>query len=250
MEHLADCPALPRLIWKGTLDTPLRLCKADAKVIVMEKQGASFSQLLDLCGGRFSLKSTLMLAEECITRLEEVHKLGVIHRDLKPANFIMGYDDPSRCYLIDFGLAAFYKRESGKHIKLKNGLKPCGTVRYASINCHHGTTLARRDDLEALGHVLIYMVRPGLPWQRKPRNKGDKKVDKWVRILNGKLNTELVDLCKELPKEFATYMSYCRGLEFAEQPDYNYCRQLFRSAFKKGGFENDYLYDWSKFYQK
>jgi len=37
----------------------------------------------------------------------------------------------------------------------------------------------------------------------------------------------LEELCGDLPKEFVTYLQYCRSLKFDEVPDYMYMKGLF-----------------------
>ena len=48
-----------------------------------------------------------------------------------------------------------------------------------------------------------------------------------------KEQTEVGELCQNHPWEFGVYLRYCRNLRFAQKPDYNYLRLLFRGCLKR-----------------
>jgi len=60
-----------------------------------------------------------------------------------------------------------------------------------------------------------------------------------------KLSTPIDYLCKGLPSEFVTYLTYCRNLRFEDKPDYVYLRNLLKDLFIKSGYELDYQFDWN-----
>ena len=98
--------------------------------------------------------------------MKVVHNERIIHRDIKPDNFIMGSTESTKnkVYMIDFGLAKCYKSSDGEHIPFRDGKDLTGTARYASVNTHMGYEQSRRDDLECIGHVLLYFLKGTLPW--------------------------------------------------------------------------------------
>ena len=65
--------------------------------------------------------------------------------------------------------------------------------RYMSINAHLCKTLSRRDDLESLAYVLVYLLTGSLPWQKILTLK---MKDNLTRIKNSKLKLKPEDLCK------------------------------------------------------
>ncbi len=189
---------------------------------------------------KFSLKTTILIAQDMIKSIFYVHSKGFIHRDIKPENFLIGLDN-NRIHIIDFGLSKAYRKKTREHIPFKETSKLIGTIRYISINCHKGYELSRRDDLESIGYVLVYLINGCLPWQGL-NCPSDQMADKVKEI---KENTSIDELCLSLPNEFKLYFEHVKSLEFETKPNYNYLLGLFTNLYKKMNYEYDDIYDWS-----
>lgn len=147
--------------------------------------------------------------------------------------------------MIDFGLAKKYRDKRVKHIRFRQmeNREITGTTRYASVNAHKGMELSRRDDLESIGYVLLYFCKGSLPWQGlQARNDQER----YKLITEKKLSISVERLCRELPDEFKDYLNYCKGLQFDEEPDYEFLRGLFRQLALKMEIEYDGVFDWSQ----
>lgn len=228
---------VPKMHWHGT--------ESEYNVIVMDRLGPSMQNLFDACDRKFSLKTVLMIADQMITRVEQVHAKDYLHRDIKPDNFLIGGHQVGKAglvHIIDFGLSKRYReRKTQKHVVFGEGKSFMGTARFASLNAHKGIVQGRRDDLEAVGYVLAYFLRGNLPWQKV---RAESKPELYQKIAAMKESVTTEELCEHLPIEFATYLDYCRGLSFTEKPDYVYLRSLFQDLLESKGYENDGLFDW------
>ena len=66
-------------------------------------------------------------------------------------------------YLVDFGISKIFS-DGKKMIPFKDHRPFIGTTRYASIAAHIGHEISRKDDLESMMYVLIYLHKGILPW--------------------------------------------------------------------------------------
>ena len=226
---------IPKVYWAGV--------SGEYNVMVFELLGKNLEELFQNCDKKFSLKTMLMIAIQVLDRIRHLHMHNYIHRDIKPQNFSIGKGENEHIiYLIDFGLAKRYREEyTNFHIPLRQNIKLTGTIRYASCNALNKKELSRRDDMESIGYMLIYLLKGSLPWQGL---KIKQKSEKYSKIKELKMSLEPEKLCEDLPDEFKEYIESVKNLEFEEEPDYGRYINMFTELFKKKEYVKDYMYDW------
>jgi len=217
-------------------------------ILIEELLGPSLHDILKLrkINKKFPIKDTCMFALQALDRLEYIHSKYIIHQDIKPHNFLIGKKDPKVIYLIDFGLAKKYRSSrTGKHIHFKNTGKLFGSLTYTSVNANAGYEQSRRDDLESLGYMLVFIATNHLPWKKKNIMKNIEEINN-TREEIYKMKKALMPekICEGLPEEFIDYLKYCRKLEFEQEPDYNYLKSLFSLILIKENQKNDLKFVW------
>ncbi|THC89947.1 hypothetical protein EYZ11_010599 [Aspergillus tanneri] len=216
---LVGCPGIPNVYYFGQ--------EGLHNILVIDLLGPSLEDLFDHCNRRFSIKTVVMVAKQMLSRVQTIHEKNLIYRDIKPDNFLIGRPNTKAAnviHVVDFGMAKQYRDPKTKqHIPYRE-------------------QQSRRDDLEALGHVFMYFLRGGLPWQGL---KAATNKQKYEKIGEKKQTTAIKDLCDGYP-EFTKYLTYVRNLGFEDTPDYDYLRDLLTQALKNAGDVEDGEYDWMK----
>jgi serine/threonine protein kinase len=154
-----------------------------------------------------------------------LHDRHYVHLDVKPDNFALGFGELSnQVFLIDFGLSQLFRDPATRtHTVQTIGCSVIGTIRYSSINCHLGLTPSRRDDLESLVYVIVYLAKGGLPWQGIIVQPGQIHEDEVLRV---KRATTVKALCKGLPQPFVEFVKQIQCLGFRDKPDYECLRSI------------------------
>jgi serine/threonine protein kinase len=211
-QELDNCTGFPQVKWFGIHQnsyfmalTLLGPSLKDFKKSLPTPQGIPSSNPFSL----FNIKS---LSKKMVERLEFIHSKGILHRDIKPDNFLLKDDE---LYLIDFGLCKKWKTNEGSHIKERKERTPLGTSNYISVNVHNGIDPSRRDDMESVGYIILFLLLKSmeLPWSNCQNHQ---------EIAEEKINL----LQKNIPEFLKNYLCYCRSLGFYERPNYEYLKNL------------------------
>lgn len=230
----------------------------DYNFMVFEALGDDLSKLVGSLPNKTpSRKCLLLIAEQMLRRIENLHKKGIIHRDIKPENFLIGREKKNKhiIYLIDFGFSRKYI-VNNNHIEYLNDKDFVGTARFASINTHKGIEQSRRDDLESLFYILYYFSNGcKLPWDGIQKNTKEEKYltiqqrkselcDRIMNInINKKSHTEN-NIANDLISDYVELLNYIKSLNFYDEPDYEYMKEVLNSISLKYSISFNYEYDW------
>jgi len=204
---------IPRMHYFGT--------EGMYNVLVLDRLGKNIDQIRSEAPmGRLTVAQVNSIGDNTLRILELFHDKGFVHRDMKPDNILTGGGGRG-FYLIDFGLSKYVRGTSGEHIPDRRGKHLTGTPRYASLANHRGREQGRKDDLESLGYVLLYLLRGRLPWQ-DINNYDDILKQKQKALQNG-------SLWKDTPPAFRQFFRRVASLGFADRPDYTRLRRFFQT---------------------
>ncbi|XP_054281880.1 serine/threonine-protein kinase VRK1-like isoform X2 [Macrosteles quadrilineatus] len=209
------------------------------RFLVLPRFGLDVEKVFIRQGRKFHVKTAFTLASYIMDALEYIHCHDYIHGDIKGSNLLLGLECQAPVYLLDYGLATRYLYRDGKHKEYRHDERRAhdGTLEFTSRDAHIGVH-SRRGDLEILGYNLVQWLCGRLPWE----GNTDLEEVKEAKIAAMNNITTFLNNCfkpDHAPAVLHHYLQYVAHLGFETQPDYKYCKRLFRQAIREAGYQDD-----------
>eukprot|EP00347_Sterkiella_histriomuscorum_P003421 403364357 len=219
----------------------------DHHMIVMQCLGQNLRSLKESQKSqKLSIQTSLQVMHQMLMRLESLHKLGYVHCDLKPDNILIGTDPAvdHNIYLIDFGLAHYYLTPRGRHIAPPKKASFKGSISYCSLNVLNKQHPSRRDDLESMLYVILFLLNGQLPWHEGAQLlRGQDRINFVIKM---KLEIGILEYGSIVPKSIIKCFKYIRSLSFETEPDYNRLKYYVKKDLENMGHSINGMYDWTQ----
>lgn len=167
------------------------------------------------------------IIKELLIIIKSIHANNIIHRDLKPTNICM--DANNKIYLIDFGIAKIYKH-SNVHVKETQIKSLIGSVNYSSLNVLRLIEPSRRDDIETIIYILLYLLLSNETYKLYDNlNVLEKKdIDIVIKFLQDKNNNNNKNMDFLIIEKL---FKYIRRLKYDQTPNYEYIMLLINESY-------------------
>jgi serine/threonine protein kinase len=166
------------------------------------------------------VERALSIFKDLILSIKAIHENNVLHRDLKPTNICL--DSNHKVYIIDFGIAKIY-RHANVHNSESTIKGLIGSVNFSSLNVINLIEPSRRDDMESLFYILLYLLLNNDNYKHYDclNNYEKKDINTITYLMQHTLNIQNINY-EFLNKLF----NYIRRLKYNQEPKYDYIVEL------------------------
>ncbi|CDW72575.1 UNKNOWN [Stylonychia lemnae] len=222
-------PGFPSVIDSGQV--------LNLECIVLPLYGNSLMDLMcQRWDRKFSIKTTRIL--------KNLHECGYIHRDIKLDNILLDQKETNKSrnlILIDFGLSTKYTDVNGEHLAKTGEEVFVGNQIFASRRAMLTKSQSRRDDLESMFYMLMFLLYGELPWKLRHSSALD-----FNSIYEIKSKYTYKELWPNLPKCLKKVAYLIWKLKYKEKPDYEAYERYFSKQIKIISGKVDFIYDWNE----
>lgn len=192
------------------------------------------------------LKTVLLFGMQMVQRLAALHDVGFVHGNLNLYNIFTGHDksrNEDLIYLSDFMYARSWKSKKGGHIRLKRRRDEIPIpLLFCSIAFHKGLEIVRKDDIESLVYLMVFLARRKLPWQYTPKFV-NSPFDDDIKAM--KIEPIKCGLFQGLPKAFESIWEITQTMNYEDQPRYDTMISLLIEGIEEIGMVNDGKLVWT-----
>ena len=202
--YLGEIEGFPHLKWFGSDDSNNYLITnlLDVDLLKFKKKHL-----------KLSIPMIKNVGEQMIRLIHILHNKGLLHRDIKPSNFLFGLNNSQHIlHLIDFGFCKRYIFGKDNHIEFKQTSDIIGTINYISLNVHKKYEPSRRDDLESIIYIILFLLDK-MSWNGLT-NSSFESISTIISLKENLTNNN------DIPFQIREMLIYIRKLEFNETPKY------------------------------
>ena len=173
---------------------------------VCEHPGSTIDHLIKL-PGYFSMQTVVLTTYELITIVEKVHKEKFLIRSICPENVAIGLGEKAKNFhILDlFYFKKYWDSRINQHIPCIEGKPLLKDPLYVSTHEHLGIEASRRDDLESLAYLALFMFVGTLPWMENLQIDNPK--ENYPIIMSKKLNISPENLFVGFPCSFGSWQT-------------------------------------------
>ena len=153
--------------------------------------------------------------------------------------------------MIDFGLSCSYLDASGNHVEKQYIQKFSGNFIFASLNSCRGYNKSRRDDMQSLLYIMVFLLNGGsLPWSDFHKKFKDRDFA-FKDYLRERVDIRYMrEFFRQVPSAFREIVKQILTLKFDERPPYDELESKIKSEIKRltkydnNGVRIDHKFEW------
>jgi serine/threonine protein kinase len=218
----------------GFLNVKWYGCDDNNYYMVMDLLGKTINDVV-LNNDNINIWSVCYFGIQMIERVRTIHNNSLIHRDIKPDNFLLGINDNYNILnMIDFGFTIPYIDENNQHIKQTTNSNVLGTPNYISIHNHTGISNSRRDDIESICYIILFMYNGSHLWKDTASLDEIYKIKVCLINLYKNVNNMLYN---SIPIFLINIFEIVQKIDFYETPNYNQIISLLKIEMEQQNYK-------------